>query len=68
MIPAAYREALGVAPGDELIVILEDDELRIVTARQAVKRARRLVRKHIPEGTSLVGELLADRRTEAAGE
>ena len=43
VIPAAYRKALGVVPGDELIVILEQGELRIMTPFQAVQRAQAMV-------------------------
>jgi AbrB family looped-hinge helix DNA binding protein len=68
VIPAAYRKALGVEPGDDLIVILEQGELRIVTPAQAVQRARMLVRQFIQDGTPLVEELLEDRRKENAHE
>lgn len=68
MIPAAYRRALGVVPGDELIVILEDGELRVLTPEQAVRRAQAMVRRYVPEGTPLVQELLTDRREECARE
>ncbi len=39
VIPAEYRQALGLHVGDELILRLEDGEVRIFTARQAIKRA-----------------------------
>ena len=68
MIPASYRKALGIEPGDELIVILDQGELRIITPAQAVLRARELVRQFVPDGTSLVEELLDDRRKESARE
>ncbi len=68
VIPAAYRKALGVVPGDELIVILVQGELRIITPMQAVRRARAMVRQFVPEGTPLVDELLTDRREESARE
>ena len=68
VIPAAFRKALGVEPGDELIVILEDGELRIVTPEQAARRARALVRRFVAEGTLLVDGLLADRREETSRE
>lgn len=68
VIPAAYRKALGIVPGDELIVILEEGELRILTPLQAVRRAQAMVRRYVPEGTPLVDELLTDRREESARE
>ncbi len=68
VIPAAYRKAMGVETGDELIVILEDGCLRIITPEQAVRRARDLVRQYVDGGQSLVDELIADRRDESRRE
>jgi AbrB family looped-hinge helix DNA binding protein len=68
VIPAEHRRALGLKTGDAVIVALEADGLRITTRRAALARARRLLREVIPEGVSLVDELLADRRREAANE
>jgi AbrB family looped-hinge helix DNA binding protein len=68
VLPAAYRKALGVAPGDELVLILEDDVLRIMSLDAAIKHAQALVRQYIPEGSLLADELLVDRRAEAEHE
>ncbi len=68
VIPAEYRRALGLEPGDEVIIRMEDGELRIMTRAEAVRRAQALVRQHVEKGRSLVGELSAERRTEAARE
>lgn len=65
VIPAAYRKALGLKPGDEVLLILEDDEIRVVSTRQAIARAQALVRRYIPEGRSLSEELIQERREEA---
>ena len=67
VIPAAYRRALNIKPGEDIILRLQDDELHLYPVRQAVSRARRLVRKHVKRKT-LVEELLADRRKEAERE
>ena len=64
VIPAEYRQALGLHVGDELILRLEDGEVRIFTARQAIKRAQELVRRYIPQNRSLADELIAERRRE----
>ncbi|OLB37443.1 MAG: hypothetical protein AUH11_08650 [Acidobacteria bacterium 13_2_20CM_57_17] len=40
----------------------ENDELRIVTLKRNLARAQRLVRKYVKPGTSLVDELIAERR------
>ena len=66
VIPAAYRKALGIQPGDEVLLTLEDGEIRVVSTRQAVARAQTLLRRYIPKGRSLSKELIKERREEAA--
>ena len=62
VIPASFRRALGINPGDEVVLRMEDGELRISTMKARIERAQRLVRRHVPRGVSLVDELIADRR------
>lgn len=66
VIPASFRKALGINIGDEIVLRIEDDELRITTLKRRLQRAQTLVRKHVKPGTSLVDELIANRR-EASG-
>jgi antitoxin PrlF len=66
VIPSAFRKALGLKPGDEVLLILEEGEIRIISARQAVIRAQSLVRRYIPQDRSLSGELIRERREETA--
>ena len=66
VIPASYREALGIKTGDDLILELKDGEVRLYTRRQALRRAQALVHRYVPEGTLLSEELIKDRREEAA--
>jgi AbrB family looped-hinge helix DNA binding protein len=68
VIPASFRKALGLNIGDEVLLRIEDDELRISTLKQRIERAQRLVRKHVRRGTSLVDELIAERREAAKRE
>ena len=68
VIPAAFRKALGLNPGDEVVFRLEDDELRITTTKQRIARAQRHARKYLKPGTSLVDEFLAERREAAKRE
>ena len=68
VIPASFRKALGINAGDEVVLRLEDDELRITTMKHRIAEAQRLVRKYLKPGTSLVDELLAERREEARKE
>lgn len=64
VIPAEYCQALGLQVGDEVVLRLEDGEVRIFTPRQAIKRVQELVRHYVPQGRSLSEELLAERRSE----
>jgi AbrB family looped-hinge helix DNA binding protein len=68
VIPAELRRELGLEIGDEVIVRVEDNELRILTRGEAVKRAQGLVRQHVKGSRSLVDELSAERRVEAKRE
>lgn len=68
VIPASFRKALGINPGDEVILRLEDDELRITTMKRRIERAQRHARKYVKPGASLVDELIAERREAAKRE
>jgi len=68
VIPAAVRRALGVDAGDEIILEEENNEFHITTQRGRIERARQRIRKYIKPGTSLVDELLAERREAAKNE
>ena len=64
VLPAHLRALLEVKEGDALTGKLVDGELRLMSRSAAIRRAQEIVRRHVPEGTSLVDQLLADRRTE----
>jgi AbrB family looped-hinge helix DNA binding protein len=68
VIPAQFRKALGIDVGDEVVLRIEDNELRISTLKRRLERAQRLVRQHVKPGTSLVDELIAERREAAKRE
>jgi AbrB family looped-hinge helix DNA binding protein len=68
VIPASFRKALEIKPGDEVILRLEDDELRLTTLKHRIARAQRNARKYIPRGVSLADELIAERREAAKRE
>ena len=65
VIPAEYRRELGVESGDELVLILEEKTMRVLTPREAIRRAQALVRSYIPEGRMLSDELIEERRRES---
>ena len=68
VIPAAMRRELGIATGDTVVVDVADGELRVRSLSTAIARAQAILRRHVPEGVSLVDELIADRRREAERE
>jgi antitoxin PrlF len=68
LIPASFRKALGIHAGDEVVLRIEAGELRLSTLKMSIERARQLVRRHVKPGTSLVDELIAERRREASRE
>ena len=68
VIPAEFRKALGVGVGDDMVIELNGDELRLRSFDAALKGVQEIVRKYVPEGVSLADELVRERREEAARE
>ena len=69
VIPAECRAAAGLKPGDELIVeTVGEGQLRLSTARQAIKEAQAIVARYRKKGGDPVQELIEERRAEAARE
>jgi AbrB family looped-hinge helix DNA binding protein len=68
VIPASYRKVMGIKPGDEVVLRIEDDELRITTLKRRLERAQQHVRKYVKPGRSLADELIAERREAAKRE
>ena len=66
VIPVAQRRQLGLEVGDQVLISVEDDELRVVSLDQCVKRIQALVRKRNLTGERLSDSLIRDRRAEAA--
>lgn len=65
VIPAEFRKAMEIAEGDTVVAFLEDGELKLISTPVAVRKAQAYMRQLVPEGVSLVDELIADRRREA---
>ena len=65
VIPAPYRRALGIQTGDEVLLRLEDGEIRVSSRSQARRRAQEYVRSLVPKSVSLVAELIRERRETA---
>lgn len=69
VIPSGIRKSMGLRVGDAVTLVLQNNgEVRLLTQTDAVKQAQALVRQVVPAERSLVDELLAERKIEAAGE
>lgn len=68
VIPAAFRREMGIAPGDTVIVELDEGELRVRSLSSTIRRVQARMRELNPDGRLLSEELIADRRAEAAHE
>jgi AbrB family looped-hinge helix DNA binding protein len=68
VIPAEFRKSLGVRAGDQVVVDLKDDDVRVRSLDAVVERAQAQVRQYVPDDVSLAEELIEDRRGEAARE
>jgi AbrB family looped-hinge helix DNA binding protein len=68
VIPASYRKALGINVGDEVLLRIENDELRISTLKRRLERARRRIRRYVKPGRLLADEFIAERREAAKRE
>lgn len=49
-----------------MFIRLEGEELHIVSDETEVRRVREMIDRYVPEGVSLVDELIRERRKEAA--
>ncbi len=68
VIPAAMREALGMAENEVIDLCVEDGELRIVTLRETIRQVQERARQFIKPGTLVSDELSAERREAAKHE
>jgi AbrB family looped-hinge helix DNA binding protein len=68
VIPSPLRRALGLRPGDQVVLVLRDQEIALLTPKQAIAQARAIVRRRVPAGRSLAAELIRERRREAGDE
>jgi antitoxin PrlF len=67
-LPVDVRRALSLSDGDTVLIEVVDGEVHLRPVRAAIKRMQERMRPYIIEGVSVVDELIADRRREAADE
>jgi AbrB family looped-hinge helix DNA binding protein len=65
VVPARFRKAMGLVPGDTVLFELEGDELRVRAASSALRRIQNKLKAIAPKDRNLSDELIAERRAEA---
>lgn len=68
VIPAPFRQALGLSEGDQVLLSLVGDEVHLASRRSKIRQAQDLLAKYVPSRVELVAELIAERRQEAFGD
>jgi len=68
VIPAPVRAEVGMPDGGAFVVTVQDGKVILEPYRDVLDRVRAEVRRYVPEGTDLAGELSRDRREEAERE
>jgi len=69
VVPASIRKALGLEPGVSLTFRLDGEDIIMTTRDAAIRKLQKMFRDAPGlEGRSLVDELIAERRAEAARE
>ncbi|CAK0758843.1 AbrB/MazE/SpoVT family DNA-binding domain-containing protein [Azospirillaceae bacterium] len=61
IIPAGMRAEIGLPEGGKMVARVENGTVILEPFEDAVRRARDLVRRYVPQGISLTDELVAER-------
>ena len=68
LLPQRFRSELGLADGSEVLLSLENGEIRLTTRAAALKKAQDALQQFRPPVEGVVDSFLADRREEALRE
>lgn len=68
LISPSLLKTVGLREGSDVQVVADKNEIRIIPRDAVIARIQDLVAQYVPEGVSLVDELIAERRREAARE
>jgi AbrB family looped-hinge helix DNA binding protein len=68
VLPAEVREELGLEPGSSVLLVRDKEGVRLDTPDHALAELQAYFRSFVPDGVSLVDELIEERRAEAARE
>ncbi|MBF0270164.1 MAG: AbrB/MazE/SpoVT family DNA-binding domain-containing protein [Alphaproteobacteria bacterium] len=64
VIPASFRKAMGIKPGDDVMLRVDGDELHILSVEKSIQRAKDAVKRYAKGQSSLADQLIAERREE----
>ena len=64
VIPEHVRVRLGMVDGGAFLLHVEDGSLRLEPLAAVIRRVQAEVRRYVPEGADLAGELIEERRRE----
>ena len=64
VIPAKFRKAIGIEEDMEVLVELAGSQLHILTWKESLRKIQEELNRNVPEGVSIVDELIAERRQE----
>jgi AbrB family looped-hinge helix DNA binding protein len=68
-VPAEFRKAIGLEQGGDVVVELDDRQLRIITVRDAIARAQELSKRLLKGKPEIsVDDFIAERHREAERE
>lgn len=70
VLPLEIRKKLGIEAGDEVLLewIEDSAELRLMTHKMRLQKAKKLVQQYIKPKQSIVDELITERREAAKHE
>jgi bifunctional DNA-binding transcriptional regulator/antitoxin component of YhaV-PrlF toxin-antitoxin module len=69
VVPASVLAEAGFDPGDRVVAVATGEgEIHLMTRATAIRHVQQRFRTFVPEGVTLVDELIAERRREAAKE
>lgn len=68
LIPAELRKELEIGPGEPVTLWVEAGQLRVTTAREAIRQVQAWAAQFKKPGESVVDEFIREKREEAARE
>lgn len=68
VIPAQYRQALGLTEGEGVMISLKNGHIEIAPIEESIKKAQQIVKQHLSPEDDLVALLFDDRKEDGKHE